>query len=67
MKGLQDLSHVDHMLFVVSAADDDVVHPGKGSLAVSNSSVHVPLEGGALVPQTSNRLKGVVMAVFCTS
>jgi hypothetical protein len=31
LKSLQDLPHVDHMLLVVSAADDDVVYPGKGA------------------------------------
>jgi hypothetical protein len=45
LKSLQDLPHVDHVLLVISAADDDIIHPGKGGLAVSNSSVHVPLEG----------------------
>jgi hypothetical protein len=43
---------VDNVLLVVPAADDDVVNPGKGGLAVSNSSIHVPLEGWAHFPQT---------------
>jgi hypothetical protein len=48
----QDLPHVDHMLLVIPAADDDIIHPGKGGLAVANGSVHVPLEGWSRVPQT---------------
>jgi hypothetical protein len=43
---------VDHVLLVISAADDNIIHPGKGGLAVLNSSVHVPLEGWPRVPQT---------------
>ncbi len=43
---------MDNVLLVVSAADDDVIHPGKSGLAVSNSSIHVPLEGWTRVPQT---------------
>jgi hypothetical protein len=41
LKGLQDLPHVYHMLLVVPAADDDVVHPGKCCLTVLNGPVHV--------------------------
>jgi hypothetical protein len=52
LKSLQDLPHVDHVLLVVSAADDNIVNPGKGGLTVSNSSVHVPLEGRSRIPQT---------------
>jgi hypothetical protein len=47
---------MDHVLLVVSAADDDVVYPGKGSLTVLNSSVHVPLKGGARIPQIKRHL-----------
>ncbi len=43
---------MDHVLLVVPAADDDVVDPGKRRLSVSNSPVHVPLEGGPRIPQT---------------
>ena len=52
LKSSQDLPHVDNVLLVVPAADDDIIHPGKGGLAVSNSSVHVPLEGWPRIPQT---------------
>jgi hypothetical protein len=52
LKSLQDLPHVDHVLLVISAADDNIIHPGKGGLAVSNRSVHVPLEGWPGIPQT---------------
>jgi len=52
LKSLQDLPHVDHVLLVISAADDNIILPGKGGLAVSNSSVYVPLEGWPSVPQT---------------
>ena len=64
---------MDNVLLVVPAADDNILHPGKGGLAVSNSPVHMPLEGrpAFLRPKGirlySNRPKGVVMAVFCTS
>jgi hypothetical protein len=43
---------VDNVLLMVPAADDDVIHPGKGGVAVPNSSIHVPLEGWPRVPQT---------------
>jgi hypothetical protein len=43
---------VDNVLLVVSAADDDVIHPGKSCLEVSNSFIHVPLEGWPRIPQT---------------
>jgi hypothetical protein len=52
LKSLQDLPHVDHVLLVISGADVDIIHPGKGGLTVSNSSVYVPLEGWPSVPQT---------------
>jgi hypothetical protein len=73
LKSLQDLQHLDNVLLVVPAADDDIIHPGKGGLAVSNSSIHVPLEGWPHIPQTKRhplvleQAKGMVMAVFCTS
>ena len=43
---------MDNVLLVVPAADDNIVHPGKGGLAVSNSSIHVPLKGWPRIPQT---------------
>jgi hypothetical protein len=55
LKGLQDLPHVHHVLLVVSAADDDVVYPEKCCLTVSNSNVHMLLEGGPRIPQTKRR------------
>ncbi len=51
LKGLQDLPHVDHVLLVVPAADDNIIHPVKGGLAVSDSPVHVPLEGWPRIRQ----------------
>ena len=30
-----------NVLLVVSAADDDIIHPGKSGLAVSDGSIHV--------------------------
>ncbi len=50
LKSLQDLPYVDNVLLMVSAADDDIIHPGKGGLAVSNGSIHVPLERRPRIP-----------------
>ncbi len=52
LKSLQDLPHVDNVLLMVPAEDDNIIRPGKGGLAVSNSPVHVPLEGQPRIPQT---------------
>jgi hypothetical protein len=48
---MQDLPHMDHMLLVVPAADDDVVNPGKGYLAIPDGPVHVVLEGRPCISQ----------------
>ncbi len=52
LKDLQDLPHVYNVLLVIPAADDDIIYPGKGGLAVSNIPVHVPLERRPRIPQT---------------
>jgi hypothetical protein len=50
LKSLQYLPHMDHVILVVPAADDDVVDPGKGGLTVSDGSDHVPLEEWTRIP-----------------
>jgi hypothetical protein len=50
LKSLQDLLHVYNVLLMVPAADDDIIYPGKGGLAVSNGPVHVPLERPPSIP-----------------
>ncbi len=47
---------MDNVLHVVPAADDDIIHPGKGGLAVSNSPVYMSLEGRPRIPQTKGHL-----------
>jgi hypothetical protein len=44
LEGLQDLPHVDYVLLVAPAADDDVVHACKSCLAVHDGPVHMALE-----------------------
>ncbi len=43
---------MDHVLLVIPAAYDYIIHPGKGGLAVADGPVYVPLEGRPRIPQT---------------
>jgi hypothetical protein len=44
LKSLQDLPHVDHVLLVVSAADDNIVNPGKGGVGRGRAAPQLPGE-----------------------
>jgi hypothetical protein len=42
-----------YVLLMVPAADDNVVHPGKSCVAISDGPVHVLLEGWSLVSEVT--------------
>jgi hypothetical protein len=52
-KDLQDLSHVNHVLLMGPAAENNVAHPSKGCPAIPDDPVHKLLEGCPCVPEAN--------------